>query len=105
MYRNDWITEAACSGLETDLWYGDSDGFTPLAGYAIARQVCVTCPSNGLDGPCLKLAMTAEWGESVTTRYGIFAGLDGKERKALELQRKADAQAKADAEAGVKAGT
>lgn len=67
--RPDWHTEAACRGLNPDLFYGEtSDHATD------AKAVCATCPVRQ---ECLDYALSN--GEY----YGIWGGMSERERRSM----------------------
>ncbi len=71
--RPDWHRQAACSGVDPDLWFperGTSQGR--------ARQICATCPARV---PCLEEALAHE------PRYGIWGGTSYRDRVLIRAQR------------------
>jgi WhiB family transcriptional regulator, redox-sensing transcriptional regulator len=67
-HSDDW-TGAACHGWDPDIWFPEpSDILTTRT----AKRICARCP---LSDTCLL--------EHMYEDYGIFAGLDGHERREL----------------------
>lgn len=58
-----------------DQWFSD----TP-SGLAAAAKLCAGCP---IATKCLEVAMHAEAGYSLYSRYGVFGGLTPTQRYAL----------------------
>lgn len=70
-------------GVDPDLWFPDGlRGIDFTLQAAKAAQVC----NSGcqLRASCLLTAMRHERGKSAKYRYGVFGGLTGAERAALE---------------------
>ena len=70
--RTGWREEAACSGLDTDLFFPAAEDDQVLL--AVARKVCARCPVQEL---CLAYAV-----ESRQT-VGIWGGATTRERRRL----------------------
>jgi WhiB family transcriptional regulator, redox-sensing transcriptional regulator len=71
MTANTWRDHAACADTQVDLWFPDpSDTATETA----AKTVCAACPVRWA---CLAHAVTRP------ERYGIWGGLNERERHAL----------------------
>jgi WhiB family redox-sensing transcriptional regulator len=71
--REPWMVDAACRGLDPELFY-------PRLGEPTdrARAICNRCP---VKQACLALAMRAN------ERDGIWGGLSGRQRRALRRDR------------------
>lgn len=84
----EWRAHAACAGFD-DVMFPDSNP----AAIEHAREICAPCPVRA---ECLADAMATEGGATARDRYGIRAGLTGKERRALhdELRKKQTGQQK-----------
>ena len=81
--RTGWRSEAACSGLDTHLFFPASED-DPRA-VALARQVCAACPAREA---CLEYAVESRQSS------GIWGGATSRERRRLrrrwlELARRA----------------
>jgi WhiB family redox-sensing transcriptional regulator len=75
--ENDWRPEAACRGLDPELFFSSDDIVNRqerLEREAEAKAVCTRCTVRN---DCLSYALDA--GE----RYGIWGGLNPQERRAL----------------------
>ncbi len=78
-----WRAEAACSGLDTHLFFPNAED-DPV-GVAIARQVCAAC---AVKEPCLQYAIESRQAS------GIWGGATPRERRRirrrwLEMARRA----------------
>lgn len=85
--ENDWRPEAACRGLDPELFFSSDDIVNRqerLEQEAEAKAVCTRCTVRN---DCLSYALDA--GE----RYGIWGGLNPQERRALGRSRSQDAAA------------
>lgn len=75
---SNWISQAACRGLDTELFYPEAGEPT-----AMAREVCDSCP---VSVQCLEHAITNR------EQYGIWGGTSVRKRRngsqALENLRK-----------------
>ena len=69
----DWVDQAACAGVDPDLFFPDRG-----ASLADARRVCAGCPVRA---ECLEYALEA--GE----KFGVWGGTSEKERRAMRRQR------------------
>lgn len=77
----DWRQQAACR-KDPDLWHIDSTTGPALLLTEEARRICNTaCPVRQ---QCLDQILRIETGWGANTRHGIYAGLDGKQRAALD---------------------
>lgn len=70
----DWRQEAACKGLDPDLWYPERGDLLVMA-----REVCARCPVRG---ECLDFALTE--GE----KFGVWGGMSERERRILRAKRR-----------------
>lgn len=78
----DWFDLAACSGVDTDVFFPNSED---LAGIAAAKGVCASCPVRE---DCLAFAVETNQTE------GIWGGLTARQRRRLRrgwLQRQRQA--------------
>jgi WhiB family transcriptional regulator, redox-sensing transcriptional regulator len=66
--------DAACRGMDAETFFPSADG-DPAA----AKEVCATCP---VAAACLAFAL--EHGE----RFGVWGGLDEKERNRLSAEER-----------------
>lgn len=88
MVRDDahayFLSKAACTqDVDPDMFFGDSDDPEELYGDAearIARRICSDCPVREY---CLEYAFEND------IEYGIFGGLDPKERSRLKKRLRA----------------
>lgn len=69
-----WRTQAACRGLDTDIFFPASD-----ADAGPARAVCATCPVREA---CL------EWAIATRQEEGVWGGLTDGERRRLRRRRR-----------------
>ena len=74
-----WLDQAACRGLNPDLWFPARE--TPQD-YAPAKRVCAACPVRV---ECLEYALSVP----MLLREGIFGGLSPKERQREARRRRA----------------
>lgn len=70
--RPEWMSDAACRGLDTDLFFPPCGAPTKDA-----RAVCARCP---VKEPC------GEYG--MEDKYGIFGGLTGASRRVILHDRR-----------------
>lgn len=68
-----WRDDAACTGLDPDVFFPVDDGKSRLSAVQ-AKRVCQLCPVRD---PCLS------WATSASVDYGVWGGLTGPERRAL----------------------
>ncbi|WP_206442567.1 WhiB family transcriptional regulator [Streptomyces boncukensis] len=68
-----WHHAAACRDHDPEIWF-PSDGDAADR----ARAICAACP---VKAPCLQLALLVEGNTARDSRYGIFAGLTGRQRR------------------------
>lgn len=76
-----WLVDAACRGLDADLFYPDK-GRTDEA--AAAKTVCRRCTVRA---ECLDYAMRN------VEKYGIWGGFSDRERRALRRRLREQAEA------------
>ena len=77
----DWMVDAACVGVDPDLWFAPTEsGFVPDAEGKKAQAICMGCP---VARQCLKYALQAEGGVSASYRFGIYGGLTAAARTRL----------------------
>lgn len=69
--RPGWENEARCAGMDRDLFFRQQP--------YIAKETCSKC---WVRDDCLAFALEAEK-VNVATRYGVFGGLTGDERRRL----------------------
>jgi WhiB family redox-sensing transcriptional regulator len=70
----DWHDDAACRGLDLEIFFPLNDDRTPEA-----KFVCSTCP---VQTECLEYAMEAK------EKWGTWGGLTEKERRSLARRRR-----------------
>lgn len=76
LYPSDWQDDAACKGMDTDIFFDVHKTATERA-----IEICLVCP---VIEQCLSYAMRTEKGAHAVYRYGIFGGLPPEERAALD---------------------
>jgi WhiB family transcriptional regulator, redox-sensing transcriptional regulator len=72
---SDWRHQAACVGLDPELWFPVGVLGPALEQEAVAKAVCAGCPVRAV---CL------EWASQRCVQ-GVWGGLSELERRALEL--------------------
>lgn len=74
----DWLDNAACSGHDTNLWFGkpNTSGFFRDAKQA--KAICATCP---VQARCLEFALVN------MLDHGIWGGKNPRERRSLRRVR------------------
>ncbi len=78
-----WQARAQCRGLGP-LFFPEGDTTRATAQQRYAARFCTGCP---VTRQCLQLAMDAEGGAAVGSRYGVFGGLSPAQRRALYERR------------------
>lgn len=74
----EWVTEAACLGSDTEVFYEPVEGdYDPEP----ARAICATCPVRS---ECADQAIVEEDGVPVELRYGIRGYLTGAQRESIQ---------------------
>jgi WhiB family redox-sensing transcriptional regulator len=68
--QDDWIRNAACRGMNPELWFNEARG----GSYREGRLICAGCPVRR---ECL------EWAVDTRTDHGLFGGLNPLERRHL----------------------
>lgn len=83
---DEWVTEAACTGKPTEMFYDDiwRQGHTNLEALDQARSVCQTC---SVRRECLAYVMAYENGLSVKSRGGVWGGLTPAQRRSLDVRQ------------------
>lgn len=81
-----WRDDAACAGMETDIFFPMGSGDPRVAeatrlSVCVAKAICNDCP---VIGACLQEAIR------LGDVYGIFGGLTGTERRAMSRPPKTD---------------
>lgn len=76
-----WRDNAACKGMDTQLFYSQRGGHDP---YKIARQVCEQCP---VLADCFDWVMETESQPEVCGRYGYIAGMEPQQRTEYQKYR------------------
>lgn len=74
---------APCSTADPDVSFA-GDGASSERAHRAGKAICAGCH---LAAPCLELALKAERRASADGRYGVFGGLDPRERAALARER------------------
>jgi len=72
-----WMLDAACRGLDPDMFFPLKAGGPGVAPYKEAKRVCDACPVRA---DCLAWAMDAEGFASKGYRFGMLGGLTPMER-------------------------
>lgn len=88
----DWMTRAACKGLDTNVFFPDEQSRDPRAN-THAKAICATCPV---------LSECADWAITFPPHVGIVGGMDYHERQRYRKnwhQRKRLARKRAEREA------
>lgn len=67
----DWRRDAACAGVESSIFFPDSDS---EAATAKAKEICNACP---VKDACLQYSL------STNQAAGVWGGLDANERRRL----------------------
>lgn len=75
-----WWNDAACSGLDTEVWFSERRGPTGHDS-VVAVSICRMCP---VKNECL------DWAMRVGEQYGIYGGMFPDERRALKEAANAD---------------
>lgn len=70
----DWRRQAACRGVDPEVFYPVNDEDAEEA-----KEICAGCPVRQ---PCL------EWALSDRERFGVWGGLTERERRRLLRQRR-----------------
>lgn len=78
-----WTERAECAKYEPELWFAASAG--PVAETARARAICRQCP---VIDQCRTYVMVLEGGQTASSRFGIWAAMDGRERWLLSRRQK-----------------
>ncbi|HZQ27797.1 MAG TPA: WhiB family transcriptional regulator [Acidimicrobiales bacterium] len=79
MARLEWKEQAACRGLDTNVFFSDDE-----AEVAQAKAVCAGCPVREA---CLQFALDSRQHD------GVWGGLDELERRRLRRRRQSGAEA------------
>jgi WhiB family transcriptional regulator, redox-sensing transcriptional regulator len=79
-----WMAQAACRGVDPDLFYPLGQGAPANRAYHKARAICAACP---VAGACLDyaLALPAQFGEGANV--GIWAGTSPQQRRDIRAAR------------------
>jgi WhiB family redox-sensing transcriptional regulator len=67
---------------DPDVWFPDDD---KRSSRALPKRICGGCP---LRDACLEAVMTMEGGRRASSRYGVWGGLDERERETLARRRR-----------------
>lgn len=70
--EDDWRLRSACTPEDADLFFPDNK-----LGAGPAKHICATCPV---------VQACAQWALDTRQEYGVFGGLDERERKSLLRQ-------------------
>ena len=87
-WGEDWRDEAACRGLDTEVFFPPSED---EADAAAAKAVCAVCPVRE---ECL------EWAVATNQPDGVWGGLTATERRRLRRRRREAARVAARQDAG-----
>lgn len=74
-----WKDDAACRGMDTNLFFPDEDNPTDYRKFVTARKVCASCP---VSTECLDYAIT------LNIEIGMFGGMSRKQRRIYVQQNK-----------------
>ena len=77
--EGDWTTQAACRGVDLNLFFGDS-----IREVRRAQAFCEICNVAAI---CLAMAESLDGSEA----YGVFGGLAGRQRSEQRLARQREA--------------
>lgn len=80
--RDNWWEQAACRGVNPDVFFPEESGVTTDRIYDQGRQFCNDCP---VARNCLEEAMSYEAEE--WRRFGLWGGLSPRQREALSQKR------------------
>ena len=70
----EWLYEAACRGVDPDLFFPDGESRVARKRTSVAKAVCGRCP---VKAQCL------QWALENDERLGIWGGFTAKERRRL----------------------
>ena len=78
----DWVSDAACHGMETEIFFAFDDvrGIKRARRLALARTVCASCP---VAEQCLETAL------NTPRTYGIWGGTTPAERQMMKAAQRA----------------
>ncbi len=79
-----WRDQAACKGMDPELWFPKREAACNAGGYATAREICMTCPVRT---ECLDEAMATEQDAGKAYRAGMFGGMSPHQRHELRMGR------------------
>jgi WhiB family redox-sensing transcriptional regulator len=74
-----WTEQAACKGMDTNLFFPDDRTPQNSSKYDVAKQVCAECP---VKEECLTYAIEND------IRVGMFGGMSRKQRRVEARMRK-----------------
>lgn len=77
--------DPVCS-LAPELWFAQTGSIDDQE----ARRNCRACPARDA---CLDLALTAEQGLTAQMRFGVYGGLDPRQRAAIDRKQRKEAAA------------
>lgn len=83
----DWMDDAACKGMHTNLFFPKREGLAGQRAAAEARAICRGCPVRE---QCLDYVLDGKGGWQ---NFGIYAGLTVKGRQRLRVERRQMRQA------------
>jgi len=72
--RTDWRSQAACRGIDPDLFFPEGSAGPALQAAAVAKRICGACP---VQARCLRWALDHGVG------FGIWGGHTENERREL----------------------
>lgn len=79
--RPEWQQEAACRGMDPDLFFPVGRTGDAVGDIALAREVCAGCP---VAADCLEFALSAR---NPVISAGIWAGLTDRQLERLRAER------------------
>ena len=71
MATREWVTQAACAGLDTNIFFPADDRARDHREYALARSICATCP---VSQDCLRYAIEED------IPNGMWGGMSRRQR-------------------------
>lgn len=70
--RHPWLDQAACAGVDVNVFFPLGGGSLSSSEESRAKQICTACP---VLGAC------RDWSLDVAPEFGIFGGLTPEERR------------------------
>lgn len=76
---DDWRAQAACTGVDTDLFFPGGTTGEALLRTEAAKEICRSCPCRG---DCLSFAL------HTNQEFGVWGGASEEERRQLRRTRR-----------------